>query len=124
MCRQIAEDFAIPASQKLRLCVNGYTAPPQGPASLLRDNDIVTVALAPILATAVQLTLYPMLPFVPHACTLMRHVLRHWSSTSVTSPLNAGMEVHPGNSHQRCIGRRNAANSSDPDACSCWPAAA
>ncbi|CAL8464633.1 g4168 [Coccomyxa elongata] len=40
----IAEDFGIPATQNLCLSVNGYAAPSQGPASLLRNNDIVTVA--------------------------------------------------------------------------------
>ncbi len=43
---QIAEDFGIPATQNLCLSVNGYAAPSQGPASLLRNNDIVTVASA------------------------------------------------------------------------------
>ncbi|BDA49487.1 probable coilin at C-terminar half [Coccomyxa sp. Obi] len=42
----IAEDFGIPATQRLCLSVNGYAAPPQGPASLLRNNDIVTVTSA------------------------------------------------------------------------------
>ena len=46
LCYQIAEEFDIPATQKLCLSVNGYAAPSQGPASLLRNNDIVTVASA------------------------------------------------------------------------------